>query len=1113
MNVNMHKKNKKLLAVLLSGAMLFGVSGNGFPGENYGNFQGNTSIAQAEEAAQTTDNGGDTVKAEELLIDGSTVNTLENMRFIGVGAVSCNNSSRLMMDYKEEHPKAYWEIMNWLFKPDYGVGMTHVKVELGCDLDTSSGAEPATKRTRDEEANVSRGAGFMFAHDAQTINPAVKVELLRWGEPGWISASTDENGNKSAQAIYQARYQWIKETMDAAYKTYGMKIDYIGANQNERSVFFPDISKTGEISDKTDNPIMWTIYLANALKNETTGAYDFSQVKVTSADQVDTTDLLNYLLYDRDIEDGVRGTVDNEAREKTKCEIAKQLRDSISVVGIHYDLNLRKGDKDIRHIQLLTEEYGKEFWHAEGSPAMTSGRYGHNATNEGSDMSGAGGVLNVANRIIAGYCNSSQTLYLYQPSVAAYYDGVVYFPKQLMTANTPWSGYYSVDAGVPATMHFVNFIKKGWQYVDSGCLYDGETSGHTCGTTRSTYLTATDQATGDYSTVITNDSADTRVYQVTVKNLAKAGEVLNVWETRQADAGAAFDSNWMKQIESITPAAAADGSYTYKVEVKPYSMITLTTTRGQKSYGELAKDTRANQLQDDTVLALPYGDDFSYAKDYLERRGGTPKYTTDLNGAFEVVTDDTGNQVLRQKINADNEPVGWGGKSAVALTSLGDDRWSNYTVSLDTRFTENPQNRNKNQVQLVARYNANTAQNGFYLQLFQSGKWTLSGRMGKLASGTVSIEDGQWNNLKISVNENEVVAMINGEEVARNVVKEYITGCGRVAIISAYETNEFDNLKVEPVTAESIAGEIAPEGTSTQISTYAKRLDDLADELNFSADWARIDSQSYTYYGRTISTTQEKGATLSFDFTGTGVHLLGVNIDEENKPAFKVTLDGKVIEKKVEALMASNRQCIYMLSGLSCGPHTITFELMNKNKVTIDAVEILQDGSSLAEYFTLTDQVQLDLAKKNTLTLNPVFFGTESMTYTYEVENTKIAQVDEKGQIKAKKPGSTKVRVVSESGYARTCYLTVIQSPKELKVKNSRLELKVKDKKTISYKLLPASTTEKEVVFKSSNKKVAKVSGKGVVTAVGKGTCTITVKAVAGKKAADTSKTVEVVVK
>jgi hypothetical protein len=173
--------------------------------------------------------------------------TSENSLFRGLGAVTCNGSSRLLMDYKEENPEAYWEIMHWLFDPEKGAGLCHIKIELGCDTDTSSGAEPATKRSAEEQADVQRGAGFMFAHDALTINPDITVDMLCWGMPAWVEQAYE----KSNAAGYQARYRWYKETIDAAYDTWGITFSYVSANRNERSV------------EKA-----WTKYLRKSLDNE-----------------------------------------------------------------------------------------------------------------------------------------------------------------------------------------------------------------------------------------------------------------------------------------------------------------------------------------------------------------------------------------------------------------------------------------------------------------------------------------------------------------------------------------------------------------------------------------------------------------------------------------------------------------------------------------------------------------------------------------------------------------------------------------------------------------------------------------------------------------------------
>ena len=172
-----------------------------------------------------------TVNSEykQVLVDGSATNMDAGTVYGGIGVITGNNSSRLLMDYKEKNPKAYWEIMNLLFKPDYGAGLTHVKIEFGTDVNSSSGTEPSIMRSEDEEADVTRGAGFMFAADALSINPDVSVDLLRWGEPKWVTDAFSvyrENG-------FKARYKWYKAALDKAYDTYGVKFSHISADYNE----------------------------------------------------------------------------------------------------------------------------------------------------------------------------------------------------------------------------------------------------------------------------------------------------------------------------------------------------------------------------------------------------------------------------------------------------------------------------------------------------------------------------------------------------------------------------------------------------------------------------------------------------------------------------------------------------------------------------------------------------------------------------------------------------------------------------------------------------------------------------------------------------------------
>ena len=87
---------------------------------------------------------------------------------------------------------------------------------------------PGVKRTAEEVPEVTRGAGFMLAADAKRINPNVTADLLRWGEPLWVTAAFAE----SKEAGFAARYRWFYETLVAAYITYGLTFDYISPEKN-----------------------------------------------------------------------------------------------------------------------------------------------------------------------------------------------------------------------------------------------------------------------------------------------------------------------------------------------------------------------------------------------------------------------------------------------------------------------------------------------------------------------------------------------------------------------------------------------------------------------------------------------------------------------------------------------------------------------------------------------------------------------------------------------------------------------------------------------------------------------------------------------------------------
>lgn len=219
-------------------------------------------------------------KTQTITISSAGTLTDENKVYDGLGFISANNSSRLLLDYKSENPAAYWEILENTFGSS-GMKLNLIKIEMGADVDSSSGTEPAVKRYADEIADVTRGAGYQLAADAISINPDVQVDLLYWGIPAWIA-------NEEGTARYEALYKWYKETIDALYDTYNIKVSYVTVTQNERN------------ADKD-----WIKYFSAAIKAETDERYDYDTIKIIAGEGVSVWNIANSMLKDSELMDAI----------------------------------------------------------------------------------------------------------------------------------------------------------------------------------------------------------------------------------------------------------------------------------------------------------------------------------------------------------------------------------------------------------------------------------------------------------------------------------------------------------------------------------------------------------------------------------------------------------------------------------------------------------------------------------------------------------------------------------------------------------------------------------------------------------------------------------------
>jgi len=158
-------------------------------------------------------------------------------RFEGIGALSAGASSRLLMEYPEPQRR---EVLDLLFKPNWGAALHHLRVEVGGDVNSTDGTEPSHMRTREDE-DYTRGYEWWLMKEARRRNPKDQARLPAVGRAGWIGGgkfySQDmadytvkflqgrnaSTASTSSTAAFGTRHQydveWIKllrRTLDAA---------------------------------------------------------------------------------------------------------------------------------------------------------------------------------------------------------------------------------------------------------------------------------------------------------------------------------------------------------------------------------------------------------------------------------------------------------------------------------------------------------------------------------------------------------------------------------------------------------------------------------------------------------------------------------------------------------------------------------------------------------------------------------------------------------------------------------------------------------------------------------------------------------------------------------
>jgi hypothetical protein len=886
-------------------------------------------------ASQDEAEAADTAVAVTIDGDDIRADNVNGLTFKGFGVLSANSTSAVLMDYKAQNPAAYSQLLKELFGGENPI-MRQVKIELGNDRNTSTGPNPATMRYEAEPANVARDPGFQLAADAKKINPDLKVSILRWRTPAW--ANTNDK-----------IYNWQKNVALAAYRQYGYMVDYVNPGANETSV------------DRA-----WTITYAGRIQSDTVG-YVSDDPALAGWSSPEEEALYRQIKIIVDDSSGLAG-FGSYLRSNTNG-----FRDAIDVVGYHYTTD----DDSSGNFKWAADTADLEIWNSEAQATFSNSAFRPNNNMvdtaaqaprvEGTQLGGVNGPLEMANTIVKGYVNSRRTHFIYQPAIGSFYEGGQYSHKELVSARDPWSGWIHYDAGLVMLEHFSDFAVTGWEN-------DTNTAGIWRGVTAASQTTATGtnpvngRAGGanhvtlaapdksDFSTVIVNDSQYTNTYTFTVQDMAIPADAdLEVWETRAADPGQQFNSNYKKHVATVAP--GDDGKYV--VTIKPFSIVTVTTL-------DVASDPEVTAPLpvegDRTVLDIEengdgvlWQDDFEYGdktvpvfdsngnpttatESFIDSRGGDtgadPLYTWDRNGAFEAYKEGDG-YVLRQQLDQAEYGLGSAWNAGDPITGIGDFRWVNYKASVDVRFDKDVTSSNYAAVG-VRSTGGDNSQNlssaPYVLRLDRTGNWYLQNFGANRATGSVPVEVGEWHKLALQAAGNTVTAYIDGVQVASYTDPTPVLS-GRVDLASGFYWTSFDNLKIEKL--------------PTYVAYYTERLDnmemnDLASPPNtklvYTGTWSHRNGEGMYNYQRSLSSTSTAGSTVSYTFTGTGLDIMGLN---GAAATLKLTVDGVTLSSTDKTWSRSAYwRTNYTLRGLPYGPHTVTLTVLS-GSVTVDSFDTI----------------------------------------------------------------------------------------------------------------------------------------------------------------------------
>jgi galactosylceramidase len=472
--------------------------------------------------------------------------------------------------------------------------------------------------------------------------------------------------------------------------------------------------------------------------------------------KIDYTGIWNERMYDTEFIKDLRKGLDQNGLEEVKLIAADlcchkqwqiaddmkkddELRKAIDVIGDHYperDNGYNSSDN--------AKSFGIPVWNNEGGPWK-------------GDWSGFEYLAKMYNR---DYIEGKMTKNITWSLITSYYNNLSLPNSGIMTANSPWSGFYDVEPAVWSVAHTTQFTQPGWKYIDSGCGYLDQKGSYV------TLVSPSDKP--DFSIVA--ETIDAKEPQTITFKMNKSADTkkIAVWCTIVKG----------NTFEPQTPISVHHNEFT--VTLQPKALYTFTTTAGQQKTTAIPAENKP--------FPFPFNAGFED-----EKLKATPKYFMDQGGAFEVAARNDGKgNCLRQVIT--RRTIEWEDTPVFNQTVAGDTLWTDYSVSCDVLFAEK-----YSYASLFSRatemHRSHKLPEAYQLILHSSGKWELMAGAKKLVSGLVILPESGWDTLVLETKKERIKATINGKLVADITDTTYTHGMAGVG--SSFNQIDFDNFSIK----------------------------------------------------------------------------------------------------------------------------------------------------------------------------------------------------------------------------------------------------------------------------------------------------------------------------